>query len=83
MLKSGLKDISVNKGESLSVPIVFTADPKPEITLLKDGKPIELNDNVRLDITEKELEHGLKEFKCVLNIKEGGYPKIQIGCVYI
>ncbi|XP_055374379.1 obscurin isoform X3 [Condylostylus longicornis] len=62
ILKKGPQDIQCKKGDNVLVPIVFTADPKPDIKLLKDGKEIPLDDNVKLEIKSEPLENGLKQF---------------------
>lgn len=64
----GLADISTYKGKPLSLPVVFTADPEPKIVWLKDGKPIQADDHVKLSLVKKDLEHGLVEYACTLNI---------------
>ncbi|XP_046810938.1 obscurin isoform X2 [Lucilia cuprina] len=68
IVKKGLADISTYKGKPLSLPVVFTADPEPKITWLKDGKPIQANEHVKLEVVKKDLEHGLVEYACTLNI---------------
>ena len=68
IIKKGLSDISTYKGKPLNLPIVFTADPEPKMVWLKDGKPIQSNDHVKLSVVKKELEHGLVEYTCTLNI---------------
>ncbi|XP_023037819.2 obscurin isoform X1 [Drosophila willistoni] len=65
---SGLKDIKVNKGDKVSEPIIFTADPAPEIVCLKDGHPVKESDAAKLKIDVKDLDHGLKQYACALNI---------------
>ncbi|XP_020716206.1 obscurin isoform X3 [Ceratitis capitata] len=70
ILKSGLHDITTNKGNSLAIPIVFTADPQPKITWLKDGKPLKEQDNIKINETVKDIENGLKEYTYALNFDE-------------
>lgn len=53
------------------MPVVFTADPEPKMVWLKDGKPIDSNDkHIKLSVNKKELEHGLVEYTCTLDIDE-------------
>lgn len=68
---SGLRDIKLKKGDKVAVTVTFTADPNPEIVWLKDGKPISENKSLALKVTSKDLEHGLKQYECSLNILEG------------
>lgn len=67
----GLKDIKVNKGDKVCEPVVFTADPAPEIVLLKDGQPVVETNNVKLKVDKKDAENGLVQYTCTLNILEG------------
>ncbi|XP_017473444.1 PREDICTED: muscle M-line assembly protein unc-89-like [Rhagoletis zephyria] len=83
LLKSGLRDITTNKGHSLAIPIVFTADPQPKITWLKDGKPLKEQDNCNINETVKDIENGLKEYTYTLNFdecqhKDSGHYELQI-----
>ncbi|XP_033152751.1 obscurin isoform X8 [Drosophila mauritiana] len=66
----GLKDIKVNKGDKVCEPVVFTADPAPEIVLLKDGQPVVETNNVKLKVDKKDAENGLVQYTCTLNILE-------------
>ncbi|XP_017045137.1 obscurin isoform X2 [Drosophila ficusphila] len=66
----GLKDIKVNKGDKVSEPVVFTADPAPEIVLLKDGQPVKESNNLKLKVEKKDAENGLVQYTCTLNILE-------------
>ncbi|XP_043948228.1 obscurin isoform X2 [Drosophila biarmipes] len=66
----GLKDIKVNKGDKVSEPVVFTADPAPEIVLLKDGQPVKESNNLKLKVVKKDAENGLVQYTCTLNILE-------------
>lgn len=68
---SGLRDIKLKKGDKVAETVTFTADPNPEIVWLKDGKPISENKSLALKVTSKDLEHGLKQYECSLNILEG------------
>lgn len=52
-------------------PVVFTADPAPEIVLLKDGQPVVETNNVKLKVDKKDAENGLVQYTCTLNILEG------------
>ncbi|XP_039228488.1 obscurin isoform X7 [Drosophila yakuba] len=66
----GLKDIKVNKGDKVCEPVVFTADPAPEIVLLKDGQPVVESNNLKLKVEKKDAENGLVQYSCTLNILE-------------
>ncbi|XP_043645488.1 obscurin isoform X5 [Drosophila teissieri] len=66
----GLKDIKVNKGDKVCEPVVFTADPAPEIVLLKDGQPVVESKNLKLKVEKKDAENGLVQYSCSLNILE-------------
>nr|XP_016928763.1 obscurin isoform X5 [Drosophila suzukii] len=66
----GLKDIKVNKGDKVSEAVVFTADPAPEIVLLKDGQPVKESNNLKLKVEKKDAENGLVQYTCTLNILE-------------
>ncbi|XP_026836119.1 obscurin isoform X2 [Drosophila erecta] len=66
----GLKDIKVNKGDKVREAVVFTADPAPEIVLLKDGQPVVETNNVKLKVEKKDAENGLVQYTCTLNILE-------------
>ncbi|XP_070068460.1 obscurin isoform X3 [Drosophila takahashii] len=66
----GLKDIKVNKGDKVNEPVVFTADPAPEIVLLKDGQPVKESNNLKLKVEKKDAENGLVQYTCTLNILE-------------
>nr|XP_043066936.1 obscurin [Drosophila bipectinata] len=68
----GLKDIKVNKGDKVSEPVTFTADPTPEIVLLKDGQPVKESNNLKLKIDKKDIENGLVQYTATLNILEAG-----------
>lgn len=68
---SGLRDIKLKKGDKVAETVTFTADPNPEIVWLKDGKPISENKSLALKVTSKDLEHGLKQYECSLNILDG------------
>lgn len=68
LLKKGIADITTDKGKPLNLPVVFTADPEPKMVWLKDGQPIAASEHVKLSINKKELEHGLIEYTCTLNI---------------
>lgn len=68
---SGLRDIKLKKGDKVAETVTFTADPNPEIIWLKDGQPISDNKSLALKVTSKDLEHGLKQYECSLNILEG------------
>ncbi|XP_073813115.1 obscurin isoform X2 [Musca autumnalis] len=71
IVKKGLVDISTHKGKPLHLPVVFTADPEPKMQWLKDGKPIDANDHhIKISVDKKELQHGLVEYTCTLNIDE-------------
>ncbi|XP_059224505.1 obscurin isoform X5 [Stomoxys calcitrans] len=95
IVKKGLTDVSTHKGKPLSLPVVFTADPEPKMVWLKDGKPIEGNhEHMKLSVAKKELQHGLVEYTCTMNIDstvhedngryelqlENKYGKITVGC---
>ncbi|XP_067629054.1 obscurin isoform X3 [Eurosta solidaginis] len=87
ILKSGLHDITINKGGSLVIPIVFTADPQPKITWLKDEKPLKEQDNIKINETVKDIENGLKEYTYTLNFdetqhKDSGRYELQIQNQY-
>ncbi|XP_034109415.1 obscurin isoform X3 [Drosophila albomicans] len=71
--KSGLKDLKLKKGDAINETVIFTADPKPEIVWLKDGKPLQASEALLLKTEVKELEHGLKQFTCELSV-----PKAEI-----
>uniref|UniRef100_A0A6P4FNS7 Muscle M-line assembly protein unc-89 isoform X5 n=1 Tax=Drosophila rhopaloa TaxID=1041015 RepID=A0A6P4FNS7_DRORH len=66
----GLKDIKVHKGDKVSEPVVFTADPAPEIILLKDGQPVKESNNLKLKVEKKDADNGLVQYSCTLNILE-------------
>jgi len=51
--------------------VVFTADPAPEIVLLKDGQPVKESNNLKLKVEKKDAENGLVQYTCTLNILEG------------
>lgn len=68
---SGLRDIKLKKGDKVAETVTFTADPNPEVIWLKDGQPISESKSLSLKIASKDLEHGLKQFECSLNILEG------------
>lgn len=68
---SGLRDIKLKKGETVNEAVVFTADPLPEIILLKDGVPVSGDKKNILKTETKELENGLIQYTCTLNIKDG------------
>ncbi|XP_075169287.1 obscurin isoform X4 [Haematobia irritans] len=95
IVKKGLSDISTHKGKPLSLPVVFTADPEPKMVWLKDGKPIDSNhEHIKLSVNKKELQHGLVEYTCTLNIDstvhedngryelqlENKFGKVNVGC---
>ncbi|XP_011291978.1 obscurin isoform X5 [Musca domestica] len=95
IVKKGLVDISTHKGKPLHLPVVFTADPEPKMVWLKDGKPIDTNDrHIKISVDKKELQHGLVEYTCTLNIDEtihedngryelqleNKYGKVNVGC---
>lgn len=73
IIKSGLQDTSIDKDRPLSLVVVCTADPPPEVQWLKDGEPIKPNPNIEFVNSEKDLEHGLKEFKYTLNFAHAGH----------
>ncbi|XP_050295068.1 obscurin-like isoform X13 [Anthonomus grandis grandis] len=64
-LKEGLKDQTVTKKNGGTFKAVIIGDPVPEITWLKDGKPIsntEFEKNkIILETEDREIEDGLKE----------------------
>lgn len=63
-LKQGLSDLSLHKGEMINLTVIFTADPMPQITWLKDGKSLISDDHRKVTCDKKELEHGLIEYTC-------------------
>ncbi|XP_017836914.1 obscurin isoform X3 [Drosophila busckii] len=67
---SNLKDIKVKKGDNISEAVIFTADPAPEIIWLKDGQKEDGDATLVLTTEIKELDHGLKQYTCTLNIKD-------------
>lgn len=68
---SGLRDIKLKKGETVNEAVVFTADPLPEIILLKDGVPVSGDKKNILKTESKQLENGLVQYTCTLNIQDG------------
>jgi len=75
--KSGLRDLKLKKGDTIDETVIFTADPKPEIVWFKDGKPLQGTEALLLKTEVKDLEHGLKQYTCNLNIAKGKFLKIQ------
>lgn len=72
-LKQGLSDISLHKGEPLTLKVIFTADPEPQITWLKDGKPLASIDHRKVTMEKKQLEHGLVEYTCCVQMAASKY----------
>lgn len=68
---SGLRDIKIKKGDKVAETVTFTADPNPEIIWLKDGQPVSESKSLSLKIASKDLENGLKQYECSLNILDG------------
>ncbi|XP_054088791.1 obscurin [Zeugodacus cucurbitae] len=87
ILKSGLHDTTTKKGNSLAIPIVFTADPQPRITWIKDGMPLKEQDNIKIKETVQDIENGLKEYTYTMNFdeiqhKDSGRYELQIQNKY-
>lgn len=75
-LKQGLNDLSLHKGEAINLTVIFTADPAPQITWLKDGKPLVSDDHRKVSVNKKELEHGLVEYTCSVQMAASKYKHI-------
>uniref|UniRef100_A0A034VYZ1 Muscle M-line assembly protein unc-89 n=2 Tax=Bactrocera dorsalis TaxID=27457 RepID=A0A034VYZ1_BACDO len=87
ILKSGLRDITTKKGNSLAIPIVFTADPQPKITWMKDGMALKEQGNIIITESVQDLENGLKEYSYTINFdelqhKDSGRYELQIENKY-
>uniref|UniRef100_A0A0K8U7P3 Muscle M-line assembly protein unc-89 n=2 Tax=Bactrocera latifrons TaxID=174628 RepID=A0A0K8U7P3_BACLA len=87
ILKSGLRDITTKKGNSLAIPIVFTADPQPKITWMKDGVALKEQGNIIITESVQDLENGLKEYSYTINFdelqhKDSGRYELQIENKY-
>ncbi|XP_069964240.1 obscurin isoform X3 [Bactrocera oleae] len=87
ILKSGLRDITAKKGNSLAIPIVFTADPQPKITWVKDGLALKKQGNIKITESVQDIENGLKEYSYTLNFdelqhKDSGRYELQIENKY-
>ena len=76
--KSGLRDLKLKKGDVIEETVVFTADPKPEILWFKDGKPLQGTEALILKTEVKDLENGLKQYTCSLNVAKGKYKTLYI-----
>lgn len=72
-LKQGLSDLSLHKGEAINLTVIFTADPAPQITWLKDGKPLTSEDHRKVTVNKKDLEHGLLEYTCSVQMAASKY----------
>lgn len=57
-------------GNSLAIPIVFSADPQPKITWMKDGMELEGQCNIKITETVHDIENGLKEYTYTINFDE-------------
>lgn len=51
--------------------MILTADPLPEITLFKDGEKVPEDEKHILKIESKDLENGLAQYTCTINILGG------------
>lgn len=71
IIKQPLKDLQSPKDEALTLVVVLTAEPLPDISWLQDGKQLSDADGVQITKEVKELEHGLKEIKYMLHFPAG------------
>lgn len=71
IIKQPLKDLQSPKNAELTLVVVLTAEPLPDISWLQDGKQLSDADGVQIRKEVKELDHGLKEIKYMLNFPAG------------
>lgn len=72
IIKTPLKDGQSPKNQPLTLALVLTAEPLPEVTWTKDGKPlVESAGGPQMKKEVTELDHGLKEVRYFLDFPAG------------